>query len=288
MCIRDSGEIRDIPLPGPTGPVTLSSVADVEIVDGPAQINSDRGSRVATITVTPASDDLRASNQAIDEVLAEVDMPGSARADLGGVSANQAEAFRQLGLALLAAILIVYIIMVATFRSLLQPLLLLISIPFAATGAIALLLIADSPVGVATLVGALMLVGVVVTNAIVLIDLVNQFRERGLSVREAVVEGGVRRVRPIVMTALATILALVPMGTGLTGGDGGFISQALALVVIGGLLSSTILTLIVLPALYTAVEGPLERRRIRRDERLEAEARENRRADALSRQASLA
>jgi len=282
------GEIRDIPLPGPTGPVTLSSVADVEIVDGPAQINSDRGSRVATITVTPASDDLRASNQAIDEVLAEVDMPGSARADLGGVSANQAEAFRQLGLALLAAILIVYIIMVATFRSLLQPLLLLISIPFAATGAIALLLIADSPVGVATLVGALMLVGVVVTNAIVLIDLVNQFRERGLSVREAVVEGGVRRVRPIVMTALATILALVPMGTGLTGGDGGFISQALALVVIGGLLSSTILTLIVLPALYTAVEGPLERRRIRRDERLEAEARENRRADALSRQASLA
>src|SRR5690606_34218392 len=116
-----------------------------------------------------------------------------------------------LGLALLAAILIVYVVMVATFKSLLQPLLLLISVPFAATGAILLLAATGIPLGVASLIGVLMLIGIVVTNAIVLIDLVNQLRERGKPLLEAVRSGSLLRLRPIVMTALATILALVPM-----------------------------------------------------------------------------
>ena len=175
-----------------------------------------------------------------------------------------------IGIAALVAILLVYIVMVATFKSLLQPFLLLVSVPFAATGAIAMQLLTGVPLGVASMVGVLMLVGIVVTNAIVLIDLVNQFRERGMGVEEAIVEGGARRVRPIVMTALATILALTPMALGITG-HGGFISQPLAIVVIGGLLSSTVLTLLVLPALYKAVEAPRERRRARRDAELAAE-----------------
>ena len=153
---------------------------------------------------------------------------------------------------MLAAIAIVFIIMVATFRSLLQPLLLLISIPFAATGAIALLLATGTPLGVPALIGVLMLVGIVVTNAIVLMDLINHYRQAGLGVQEAVVEGGRHRLRPILMTAIATIFALLPMALGLTG-EGGFISQPLAIVVIGGLVSSTLLTLVLVPTLYTMV-----------------------------------
>jgi len=166
----------------------------------------------------------------------------------------------------LIAILIVYIVMVATFRSLLQPLLLLVSIPFAATGAILLQLASGIPLGVASLIGVLMLVGIVVTNAIVLIDLVNQYRTRGLPVREALLEGASRRLRPILMTATATIFALLPMALGITG-HGGFISQPLAIVVIGGLVSSTVLTLVVLPVLYYLVEGARERRAARKAER---------------------
>jgi HAE1 family hydrophobic/amphiphilic exporter-1 len=102
-----------------------------------------------------------------------------------------------------------------------------------------------------------------VTNAIVLIDLVNQYRRKGLPVREALIEGSSRRLRPILMTALATVFALLPLGLGLTG-SGGFISQPLAIVVIGGLISSTVLTLVVLPVLYNLVEGSRERRRAKR------------------------
>ena len=176
---------------------------------------------------------------------------------------QQQDAFTQLGLALLAAILIVYIVMVATFKSLRQPLLLLISVPFAATGAILLQIITGVPLGVASLIGVLMLIGIVVTNAIVLVDLVNQYRVKGLTAHDATVAGGSRRLRPILMTALATIFALTPMALGITG-HGGFISQPLAIVVIGGLVSSTVLTLLVLPTLYNLVEGAKERRALRR------------------------
>ncbi|KAB1639023.1 efflux RND transporter permease subunit [Pseudoclavibacter terrae] len=262
--------LRATSIPTALGPVPLTTLATVEIVDGPVSISSERGVPLASVTVVPTDDNLSSANALITEQLDSLTLPEGATAVLGGVSSDQAAAFQQLGLALLAAILIVYIVMVATFKSLLQPLLLLVSVPFAATGAILLQLASGVPLGVASLIGVLMLIGVVVTNAIVLIDLVNQFRERGLAVRDAILAGGARRVRPIVMTALATMLALTPMALGITG-HGGFISQPLALVVIGGLLSSTVLTLLVLPALYTVVEGPLERRRARRDARIDEE-----------------
>jgi HAE1 family hydrophobic/amphiphilic exporter-1 len=166
---------------------------------------------------------------------------------------------------------VVYIIMVATFGSLLQPLLLLISVPFAATGAIGLQVITGVPLGVPSFIGLLMLVGIVVTNAIVLIDLVNQYRNKGLAVSDALREGAIRRLRPILMTALATIFALIPMAVGITG-SGGFISQPLAIVVIGGLISSTLLTLVVLPTIYNLVEGGREKRKAKRAEKKAAKA----------------
>jgi len=182
--------------------------------------------------------------------------------EIGGVAADQAEAFANLGLALALAIVIVYIVLVATFNSLVQPLILLVSVPFAVTGSLVALLVTGTALGVPALIGFLMLVGIVVSNAIVLIDLINQYRSRGRSLAEAVTEGARKRLRPIVMTAAATIFALLPMAFGITGG-GSFISQPLALVVIGGLISSTLLTLVVVPVLYTLFERRTERGRRR-------------------------
>ena len=257
-------ELREFSIPTAIGPQPLSELATIEQVEGPASITTVRGVRSATIVVTPGVTDVGAASAAVQEAVDGASLPNGVQASLGGVTSQQADAFSQLGLALLAAILIVYVIMVATFKSLRQPLLLLVSIPFAATGAIALQLIADIPLGVPSLIGVLMLIGIVVTNAIMLIDLVNQYRERGMSAYTAVIEGSSRRLRPILMTAAATIFALLPLGIGITG-SGGFISQPLAIVVIGGLVSSTLLTLVVLPALYYLVEGAKERREAKRE-----------------------
>ena len=253
------GALRALDVPTSTGTVPLSDVATVEESEGPTTVTTSNAARTATITVTPDATNLGAAVQSVTTAVDELDLPKGATASIGGVAASQSSAFSQLGLAVLVAVLIVYVIMVATFRSLLQPLLLLVSVPFAATGAILLQIASGVPIGVASLIGLLMLVGIVVTNAIVLIDLVNQYRRRGLRVREALIEGATRRLRPILMTAMATIFALLPMAIGLTG-KSGFISQPLALVVIGGLVSSTLLTLVVLPALYFVVERARERR----------------------------
>ncbi|GAA4547478.1 efflux RND transporter permease subunit [Amycolatopsis samaneae] len=252
-------ELRALTVPSATGPVRLDKIAAVEESAGPASITTQRGQRTATVTVTPAGDDLSAASKAVDAAIRDAKLPAGAKASIGGVLTQQQSAFEKLGLAMLAAILIVYIVMVATFRSLRQPLLLLVSVPFAATGAILLQLVSGVPLGVASLIGVLMLIGIVVTNAIVLIDLVNQYRRKGMSAHDATIAGAARRLRPIIMTALATIFALVPMALGITG-HGGFISQPLAIVVIGGLVSSTFLTLVVLPTLYNLVEGARERR----------------------------
>ena len=251
--------LKKYDIPTATGDVKLDTLAEVATKEAPAAITTIKGVQSATITVTPKTADTGTASSDIAKAVAAVNLPDGASATLGGVTKQQNDAFGQLGIALLAAILIVYIVMVAAFKSLRQPLLLLVSVPFAATGAIILQKVSDIPLGVASLIGVLMLIGIVVTNAIVLVDLVNQYRRRDYRVSDAIAHGGSRRLRPILMTALATIFALLPMGVGLTGG-GGFISQPLAIVVIGGLVSSTLLTLIVLPALYYLVEGAKERR----------------------------
>jgi hydrophobic/amphiphilic exporter-1 (mainly G- bacteria), HAE1 family len=256
-------EISQMVLPTAFGLVPLADVATVERVSVPTTITREAGELVATISVTPVEGELGQLTTAVDEALASVDLPAGASADVGGVAELQAESFEQLGLAMLLAIAIVYLLMVATFKSLVQPLILLVSIPFAATGAIVLLLLTGTPLGVSALIGLLMLIGIVVTNAIVLIDLVNQYREQGENVEQAVFDGARQRLRPILMTALATICALVPMALGVTG-SAGFISQDLAIVVIGGLVSSTLLTLVLVPVLYRLVEGRKERRALKR------------------------
>ncbi len=248
----------------PVGPVKLGDVAEVKEVPGPVSMTRIDGARAATVTAKPVGDNTGAIGAALQTKISALDLPEGATATIGGVSEDQGEAFASLGLAMLAAIAIVFMLLVATFRSLVQPLILLVSIPFAATGALGLLLVTGTPLGVPAMIGMLMLIGIVVTNAIVLIDLVNQYRAQGLGVVEAVIEGGRHRLRPILMTALATIFALLPMALGVTG-EGGFISQPLAVVVIGGLVSSTLLTLLLVPTLYTMIELRKERRRAKHE-----------------------
>ena len=271
-------QVKALQIPTFAGLVRLDEIASVTEVLKPTSITSELGSRTAQVNLTPSGDDLGAVSAAISERLDTVALPVGVEASIGGAAADQAESFQQLGLALLAAVAIVYIVMVATFSSLIQPLLLLISIPFAATGALGLLLLTDTALGVPALIGMLMLVGIVVTNAIVLIDLVNQYRRSGSSVIDSLMNGARQRLRPILMTALATIFALTPMALGLTG-DSGFISQPLAIVVIGGLFSSTLLTLILVPTLYWLVEGRKERKHLRKQRR---EARKANKAAAKS------
>ncbi|WP_327694349.1 efflux RND transporter permease subunit [Streptomyces sp. NBC_00459] len=241
------------------GAVKLGDIADVQLVDGPVSMTRIDGQRAATITARPTGDNTGAVSADLTSKLDALKLPAGATAEIGGVSSDQDDAFKNLALAMLAAIAIVFMLLVATFRSLVQPLILLVSIPFAATGAIGLLVATGTPMGVPAMIGMLMLIGIVVTNAIVLIDLINQYRGQGYGVVEAVVEGGRHRLRPILMTALATIFALLPMALGVTG-EGGFIAQPLAVVVIGGLITSTALTLLLVPTLYAVVELRKERR----------------------------
>ncbi|WP_309032465.1 efflux RND transporter permease subunit, partial [Streptomyces alfalfae] len=253
-------ELKRLPL-GPG--VKLGDIAEVELVDGPVSMTRIDGARAATITAKPTGDNTGAVSADLTKKLDALKLPDGATATIGGVSEDQEEAFANLALAMLAAIAIVFMLLVATFRSLVQPLILLVSIPFAATGAIGLLLATGTPMGVPAMIGMLMLIGIVVTNAIVLIDLINQYRAQGHGIVEAVVEGGRHRLRPILMTALATIFALLPMALGITG-EGGFIAKPLAVVVIGGLITSTLLTLLLVPTLYAMVELRKERRRDKR------------------------
>ena len=151
------------------------------------------------------------------------------------------------------AILLVYVMMVLTFNSLVTPFIILFSLPLATIGAFPALYITGKPIGVSALIGFLMLIGIVVTNAIVLLDLVERLRAEGHSTKDALIEGGRTRVRPILMTAIATILALIPLAAGLS--KGSIIAAELGTVVIGGLFSSTFLTLLVIPVLYSLVDG---------------------------------
>jgi HAE1 family hydrophobic/amphiphilic exporter-1 len=248
-----AASLSALPIPTALGIVPLSTIATIQQVTGPQTVNRVNGDRDATITGTITANNTRAVQTSVTNALAGVSLPAGASISTGGVFAQLSTVLNQFALALLAAIGLVYLIMVATFRSLLKPLVLLVSIPFAATGAIIALVATNTSLSLPGLIGILMLTGIVVTNAIVLLDLVEQYRDRGLNLHDAIIEGGRHRLRPILMTAFATMLALVPLAVlGGSGGVGGaFISRPLAIVVIGGLFTSTVLTLILVPVLYS-------------------------------------
>lgn len=242
-----------VPVPTLAGVVPLSTLATIREVSGLQSVNRVNGDRDATITGTITGNSTSTVQANVNKALSGLSLPSGASVSTGGVFAQLNTVLTQFLLALIAAIAMVYLIMVATFRSLLKPLVLLVSIPFAATGAIVALVVTNTSLSLPGLIGILMLTGIVVTNAIVLLDLVEQYRDRGLNLHDALIEGGRHRLRPILMTASATMLALLPLAvTGGGGGVGGaFISAPLAIVVIGGLFTSTVLTLVLVPVLYS-------------------------------------
>jgi HAE1 family hydrophobic/amphiphilic exporter-1 len=281
-----AASLAKIPIPTLAGVVPLSSLATIELVNGPQAVTRVNGDRDATITGTITGNNTQAVQSDVSKALNGVALPAGVKISTGGVFQQLSTVLNQFALALLAAIALVYLIMVATFRSVVKPLVLLVSIPFAATGAIIALVVTNTSLSLPGLIGILMLTGIVVTNAIVLLDLVEQYRDRGLGLQDALVEGGRHRLRPILMTALATMLALVPLAvTGGGGGVGGaFISGPLAIVVIGGLFTSTLLTLVLVPVLYS-LTSRFTGQRTTRDLDLLLDAAEDRRFKPLGQRA---
>jgi HAE1 family hydrophobic/amphiphilic exporter-1 len=248
--------LRNLPV-GMTAKVPLGTIASVDQADVQGRITRIGEAPSATITAEITSGDTGATSVAvqavIDRLRAEGTIPPSAEVRLGGVTAQQSEAFGGLFAAMGIAILLVYLAMVVAFNSLVTPFIILFSLPLATIGAFPALLVTGRPIGLSALIGFLMLIGIVVTNAIVLLDLVERLRAEGHSTRDALIEGGRTRIRPILMTAIATILALVPLAAGFN--QGSIIAAELGTVVIGGLLSSTFLTLLVVPVIYALVDG---------------------------------
>ena len=243
--------------PGQETPVPLSSVADFEIVEGPSEIRRVDQQRVGLITANVSGMGLKAVSQKIQEKLDEIPHPADVDFVISGQNEEMERSSKSLIFALLLSIFLVYIVMASQFESLLHPFVIMFSIPLALFGVGITLLGLSIPLSVIVFIGMMMLAGIVVNNAIVLVDYINLLRERGMSTRDAIVQAGKVRLRPIIMTTLTTVLGLIPLAIGL--GEGAEIRQPMAITVIAGLIFSTVLTLIVIPTLYELVESVKER-----------------------------
>ena len=246
-------EVRNLIVnPGSDHPVTLAAVADVRLAVGPAEVRRIGQERVAVVSANLAGGDLGSAVAALQQIVTEVTLPVGTTAFLSGQSEEMKDSFRSLQFVLLLAIFLVYLVMASQFESLIHPFVILLTVPLAITGAIWALWITQTTVNVVAYIGLIMLVGIVVNQSIVLIDAVNQARERGLPKHEAIVEAGRLRLRPILITKLTTILGLLPMALGL--GEGAEVRAPMAITVIGGVLLTTFLTLLVIPVVYSVLD----------------------------------
>ncbi|MEC9406265.1 MAG: efflux RND transporter permease subunit [Pseudomonadota bacterium] len=232
-------------------PVPLETVARVELDHGPAEIRRTAQQRVVVLSMDTAYGDLGAAIAELDTHLENVFVPRGITTDIGGQSEEMKLSFQSLQLALGLAIFLVYLVMASQFESLIHPFVILFSVPLAAIGAFGGLYLTGTQINVVALIGLIVLAGIVVNNAIVLIDLINRLREEGLRVGAAIREAGQARLRPILMTTLTTALGLLPLA--ISGDDGAEVRAPLAITVIGGLMVSTLLTLIVIPVIYSLV-----------------------------------
>ncbi|WP_107947181.1 efflux RND transporter permease subunit [Lysinibacillus parviboronicapiens] len=239
--------------------MTIGELVEVEEGTTLNSLSRSKGEYFATVSGTIIGDDISKASSAADKKIDELDLPKGVTTGVAGVAADMAETFTQLGIAMLAAIAIVYFILVVTFGEGLAPFAILFSLPFAVIGAFVGLYVTGQTISVSVMMGLLMLIGIVVTNAIVLVDRIIHMERDGLQMREAILEAGATRLRPILMTAIATIGAMLPMAFG--SGGSGLISKDLAITVIGGLLSSTLLTLVVVPIVYEMLSKMLKKNR---------------------------
>ena len=242
-------KVGDLIIAGPGGTAPLRELARIATREGPVTISRTDRQRSASITGDITAEDTQAIGVEIDGKIAELDLPPGVSVTSGGIFADIAEGFQAIFLSMAVGIILMYLVMVASLGSLRNPFIIITSLPLALIGVMVALAITGRTLGLPAMMGLLLLIGIVVTNAIVLIAFVEQLRSRGMSVTEALVTGGRVRLRPILMTALTTSFALLPLAS-FSGSEGGIISSELATVVIGGLISSTALTLIVVPVVY--------------------------------------
>ncbi|MEB7382114.1 efflux RND transporter permease subunit [Staphylococcus warneri] len=242
-------KLENIKLKKPTGgTIKLSEIAKLEKSSTPSKLTQEDGDYSTTVSGKITNSDVGGTSQKVMSKVNKMDKPYGVKVNVGGATDDINSAMSQLAIAMLAAIIIVYLILVITFKGGLAPFTILFSLPFTVIGVVLSLVITGETISVPSLIGMLMLIGIVVTNAIVLIDRVINNEKSGMDMKSALIEAGGTRIRPILMTAIATIGALVPL---LFGEDSSIlISKGMAATVIGGLISSTILTLIVVPVIY--------------------------------------
>lgn len=239
-----------LPVPTPSGSnIPLTEVADIKLEKGPISIMRENQTRVLTVSGSVVGRDVQSVSTEIKELLEEYEMPSGYSYTLGGETEQIEETFTDLAMVMLVAIVLVYMIIAAQFESLIQPLSIMFSVPLALSGGFIGLFIMGLPLNVIGIIGLIILVGIVVNNAIVLVDYINNRRNRGEDRNAAIMKAGPIRIRPIMMTALTTVLGLVPMAMGI--GEGAELTQSMGVVVIGGLTLSTVLTLVVVPVMYT-------------------------------------
>jgi HAE1 family hydrophobic/amphiphilic exporter-1 len=246
-------DVENILIPTPRGKqIPLRALANVEYSKAPTEIIREDQERLVTVTMDVAGRDLRSVTGDVADVLKRVSVPGDYRLEIGGVAEEQQESFMYLGMAMLVAIILTYMVMASQFESLVDPFVIIFTIPLSFIGVALGLLVTGTSLSVMALVGMVMLVGIVVNNGIVLVDYINQLRARGKDMFDAILEGSRIRMRPVLMTALTTILAMLPLAVGL--GESGENWAPMARSVMGGLTVGTILTLLVVPVIYAVVE----------------------------------
>lgn len=246
---KDISDLTNTKIKSPLGmDVKISDVMKTKTGESPDSITRKDSRIYASVSGDIKGKDVAKVSAAVQKKVDDLDLPSNIKVSMGGVTQDINESFTQLGLAMLAAIAIVYLVLVITFGGALAPFAVLFSLPFTIIGGLLALLISKETLSISAMIGALMLIGIVVTNAIVLIDRVIHKQNEGLSTREALLEAGATRLRPILMTAIATVGALLPLAFGFEGG--GLISKGLGVTVIGGLTSSTLLTLLIVPIVY--------------------------------------
>jgi HAE1 family hydrophobic/amphiphilic exporter-1 len=238
--------------PSSDRPITLNAVADVSVSQGPSEIRRVAQERVAIVTANLAYGDLGAAAAEARRIVRSIAMPAGVAAIVSGQSEEMQESFDSMQFALILAIFLVYLVMASQFESLIHPFVILFTIPLALVGAVLALFITGTTISIVALIGVIMLAGIVVNNAIVLVDLINQLRAQGSERFDAIMEAGRARLRPILMTSLTTALGLLPMAMGV--GEGSEVRTPMAITVIGGLIVSTILTLLVIPAVYSLMD----------------------------------
>jgi HAE1 family hydrophobic/amphiphilic exporter-1 len=246
-------DIENILIQTPVGHhVPLRSIAEVVYTKAPKEIIREDQERMVSVNISISGRDLQSVTKDVMTTIRQVSIPNDFRVELGGTAEEQQESFGYLGMAFLAAILLTYMVMASQFESLLDPFIIIFTIPLSFIGVALALVITGTDLSVMALIGIVMLVGIVVNNGIVLVDYINQLRKRGRSLSDAIIEGGQVRMRPVLMTALTTILAMLPLALGL--GESGESWAPMARSVMGGLTMATALTLIVVPVIYMSIE----------------------------------